>query len=114
MVSSRGFAMKYDFDQVLSRQNTDCVKWDAVKTIFGNDEVIPMWVADMDFPAAKPIVDTLDNGEIIPNSSGLAGATDITEAQMQAVMSWLFGIQGDIDTNIAVVVKLIGINANGG
>jgi hypothetical protein len=60
----------------------------------------------------KPILDTLDNGEIIPNSSGLAGAVDITEGQMQAVMTWLFGIQGDIDTNISVVVKLIGINAN--
>jgi cystathionine beta-lyase len=52
--------MKYDFDQVCSRQNTNCVKWDAVKTIFGNEEVIPMWVADMDFPTARPIVEALE------------------------------------------------------
>jgi cysteine-S-conjugate beta-lyase len=51
--------MKYDFDQVCSRAGTNCAKWDAVKTIFGSENVIPMWVADMDFPAARPIVDAL-------------------------------------------------------
>jgi cystathionine beta-lyase len=51
--------MKYDFDQVCSRLNTDCAKWDAVKAIFGSEDVIPMWVADMDFPAARPIVEAL-------------------------------------------------------
>src|SRR4030042_2016226 len=51
--------MKYDFDRVYSRLNTDCAKWDAVEAIFGNDDVIPMWVADMDFPAAQPIIEAL-------------------------------------------------------
>ena len=51
--------MKYDFDRVHSRRNTNSAKWDAVKAIFGSDDVIPMWVADMDFPAAKPIVEAL-------------------------------------------------------
>ncbi len=51
--------MKYNFDQVHSRKNTNCAKWDAVKVIFGSEDVIPMWVADMDFPTAKPIVDAL-------------------------------------------------------
>ena len=53
--------MKYDFNQICSRYNTDCAKWDTVKTIFGNDDVIPMWVADMDFPAAAQIVEALKN-----------------------------------------------------
>jgi len=51
--------MKYDFDRVYDRKNTNSAKWDALKAIFGNDDVIPMWVADMDFPAAKPIVEAL-------------------------------------------------------
>jgi cysteine-S-conjugate beta-lyase len=51
--------MKYDFDLKCDRTNTNCVKWDARKDVFGNEDVIPMWVADMDFPAAKPIVETL-------------------------------------------------------
>jgi len=52
--------MKYDFDQICSRQKTTCDKWDAVETIFGSGDVIPMWVADMDFQAARPIVEALE------------------------------------------------------
>ncbi|MFC1951639.1 MalY/PatB family protein [Chloroflexota bacterium] len=51
--------MKYDFDHICSRYKTNSTKWDAVRTIFGDDDVIPMWVADMDFPAARPIVEAL-------------------------------------------------------
>ena len=51
--------MKYNFDKVHSRLNTNCSKWHAVKAIVGSEDVIPMWVADMDFPAAKPIVEAL-------------------------------------------------------
>jgi cystathionine beta-lyase len=51
--------MKYDFDVVCDRTNTNCAKWDAVKAIFGRADVLPMWVADMDFPAAQPIVEAL-------------------------------------------------------
>ena len=51
--------MKYDFDQIYSRQNTDCTKWDTTGTIFGSNDVISMWVADIDFPAARPIVEAL-------------------------------------------------------
>lgn len=51
--------MKYDFNQICDRKNSSCFKWDFIQSIFGNDDVIPMWVADMDFPVAKPIVEAL-------------------------------------------------------
>ena len=51
--------MKYDFNQICDRKNTNCFKWDFIQSIFGNDDVIPMWVADMDFPVATPIVEAL-------------------------------------------------------
>lgn len=51
--------MKYDFDRLHSRKGTNSAKWDAVKPMFGSDDVIPMWVADMDFPTAQPIVEAL-------------------------------------------------------
>lgn len=47
------------FDRICNRRNTDCAKWDFVQAIFGRDDVIPMWVADMDFPVAPPIVEAL-------------------------------------------------------
>ena len=55
----RGTKMKYDFDRVYSRESTNSVKWDGIETMFGSKDTIPMWVADMDFPAAEPIVDAL-------------------------------------------------------
>jgi cystathionine beta-lyase len=51
--------MKYDFDTVYNRTDTDSAKWGAIKEVFGRDDVIPMWVADMDFPTAAPIVEAL-------------------------------------------------------
>jgi cystathionine beta-lyase len=51
--------LKYDFDRVCDRKNTDCVKWDLIEELFGHREVIPMWVADMDFPVAQSIVEAL-------------------------------------------------------
>ena len=41
--------MAYNFDEPINRQNTNCLKWDARKTYFGSEDVLPMWVADMDF-----------------------------------------------------------------
>ena len=41
--------MRYDFDKLINRENTNCVKYDLRKVVFGNPKVLPMWVADMDF-----------------------------------------------------------------
>ena len=51
--------MKYDFNQQCNRKKTDCIKWDFLESIFGREDLIPMWVADMDFIVAKPITDAL-------------------------------------------------------
>ncbi|MCP4751567.1 MAG: pyridoxal phosphate-dependent aminotransferase [Proteobacteria bacterium] len=51
--------MKYDFDRVVSRKNTNCAKWDAAEILFREKDVIPMWVADMDIPIAKPITEAI-------------------------------------------------------
>ena len=51
--------MKYDFDKICNRRNTHCLKWDMIGTIFGSEDLIPLWVADMDLLVAKPITDAL-------------------------------------------------------
>lgn len=51
--------MKYDFNHVWERKNTDSAKWGSLERTFGSDDVIPMWVADMDFPVAQPILEAL-------------------------------------------------------
>lgn len=51
--------MKYNFDKIENRKNTSCLKWDMMEDIFGCDDLIPMWVADMDFPSPQPIVEAI-------------------------------------------------------
>lgn len=46
--------MKYHFDQELNRYNTDSLKWDKTERLFGDKDVLPMWVADMDFMSPIP------------------------------------------------------------
>ncbi len=49
--------MTYNFDELIDRTNTDSVKWDKYK----DRDIIPLWVADMDFKAAPPILTALEN-----------------------------------------------------
>lgn len=51
--------MKYDFDEVLDRNNTQCSKWDNVGARVGNPAALPMWVADTDFRCPQPVVDAV-------------------------------------------------------
>jgi cystathionine beta-lyase len=72
--------MKYDFDTVCDRRDTDCAKWGAVKAIFGREDVIPMWVADMDFPTAAPIVEALKKRAAHPFYGYTMPSPSLTEA----------------------------------
>ncbi len=51
--------MKYDFDKQIERRGTDSVKFDLLTPLFGREDVIPMWVADMDFEVPDFIRDAL-------------------------------------------------------
>jgi cystathionine beta-lyase len=51
--------MKWNFDEAVSREGTNCVKYDLRKETFGSDELIPMWVADMDFKTPDFIISAL-------------------------------------------------------
>jgi cystathionine beta-lyase len=50
---------KYNFDKPVQRENTNCLKYDARKQFFGTDDLLPLWVADMDFKAPDFIVDAI-------------------------------------------------------
>ena len=47
------------FDAIIDRAGTACEKWDGRETVFGREDVIPLWVADMDFACAPGIVEAL-------------------------------------------------------
>lgn len=48
--------MMYDFDAVIDRRNTDSYKYDALDRVFGTTDLLPMWVADMDFQSPPEVL----------------------------------------------------------
>ena len=49
------------FDEIIDRRNSGCYKYDALKMLFGKSELIPLWVADMDFSVSDEIISALSN-----------------------------------------------------
>ena len=72
--------MKYNFDELIERRGTDCVKWDESPS----SEVIPLWVADMDFRVAPAIQKALQQRV----EHGVFGYNIVPESYYEAVISW--------------------------
>ena len=74
-----------DFDKITDRRNTNCLKYDfAVKRGMPED-VLPLWVADMDFQTSSYVQDAL----IKQVQHGIFGYSDGQESYFEAVKGWL-------------------------
>jgi cystathionine beta-lyase len=76
--------MKYDFDIIYNRNNTNSVKWDLRSKKFSNSDVQPLWVADMDFKSPLPIINKL----VELSKRGIFGYTFLDENYYKIVQSW--------------------------
>ena len=77
--------MIYNFDKVIDRTNTECIKYDQRENIFGRADVIPMWVADMDFPTADFIREA-----VIERAKGdVYGYTFREDAYYESIVQWI-------------------------
>ncbi len=77
--------MKYNFDEIIDRSNTDSVKLENLTTVFGRDNIIPLWVADMDFKSPPPITEALMKRV----EHGLFGYTIQSEPYINSIINWL-------------------------
>ncbi|MFJ5623260.1 MalY/PatB family protein [Peribacillus loiseleuriae] len=73
------------FDEVIDRQNTSSEKWDALSTVYGTSDALPMWVADMDFPIPKEVQEALYSRISHP----VFGYTFPSHAIDKAIQKWL-------------------------
>ena len=71
---------KFNFDEIINRHGTHAVKWDHCPS----DDVIPMWVADMDFKAAPCIIDALKKRL----EHGVFGYVNVPEEFYQSIINW--------------------------
>ena len=72
--------MKYNFDERIDRRGTGCVKWDMAP----DKDVLPLWVADMDFRAAPAILEAVKKRA----EHGVFGYTVVEDDYYDAVISW--------------------------
>ncbi|HWQ60940.1 MAG TPA: PatB family C-S lyase [Negativicutes bacterium] len=76
--------MNYDFDAIIERNGTGSMKWDDLERVFGTDDVLPFWVADMDFAAAPGITAAVQAKARHP----VYGYHTKEESFFQAAMAW--------------------------
>lgn len=76
--------MKYDFDTVPERKGTMCLKYDFARRKGKPENVLPLWVADMDFATAPEILKRLEEKV----RYGIFGYTEGTDEYLNAVIKW--------------------------
>lgn len=76
--------MKYNFDEVIDRSGNRAGKYDERMKKFGTMDVIPLWVADMDFKTARPIIDAC----VKKAEEGIWGYTSRPDSYFEAVKGW--------------------------
>ncbi|MBU8891758.1 MAG: PatB family C-S lyase [Bacteroidales bacterium] len=77
--------MKYNFDEIVNRENTASVKYDLRNEIFGSSDVIPMWVADMDFKTPDFIIKAIKERA----NHELFGYSFRPESYFTSIVNWL-------------------------
>ena len=74
----------YDFDKVIDRHGTNCLKFDFAKERGKNGDELSLWVADMDFQVAKPITDALQ----VQVNHGIYGYSEVKSDYFEIVKNW--------------------------
>lgn len=77
--------MKFDFDLTIDRSRTASLKWDHIPAIFGVEDALPMWVADMDFAAPPAVVRAMHDRV----EHGVFGYTLQTDTYREAISTWM-------------------------
>lgn len=76
--------MIYDFDEIIDRRGTYAEKYEELEKLYGRADAIPLWVADMDFKAAQPVVDAIRKR----TENGVFGYTTRPDSYYDAVCSF--------------------------
>jgi cystathionine beta-lyase len=72
------------FDEVINRRNTGSEKWDHCDEIFGGDNLLPLWVADMDFRTPPEVIDALSQKA----AHGIFGYSSYMDSTYDSVIRW--------------------------
>ena len=81
---------EYNFDEIIERKNTNCVKYDCLEKYYGRDDLTPLWVADMDFRTPDFIIDALKERCGHP----VFGYTYPSDDYYNCILNWIKNLHG--------------------
>ena len=74
-----------NFDHIINRVGYNSKKWDACEETFGDKEIIPMWIADMDFRVPEKVTEAIEARA----AHGIFGYTGMPDSYLEAVQGWM-------------------------
>lgn len=77
--------LKYNFDEVVNRRGSNSVKWDNLIEVYGRDDILPMWIADMDFKAPNEVLDALR----VKLDHGVFGYNIKSDSLYNSIINWV-------------------------
>jgi cysteine-S-conjugate beta-lyase len=75
----------YDFDSIIERRGFGSIKWDFTEKYFSAKDILPMWVADMDFRSPGPVLEAMRKAV----DHGIFGYAGVPESYCNAVIAWM-------------------------
>jgi len=105
--------IKYDFDKIIDRSQSDAYKWRGLQDNFGRDDLMPLWIADMDFATPDFIIDAMRKRLDHP----VFGYPKDPDEYWPTVMEWIWNhhqwkVEREWLTYIPGIVKGIGMAIN--
>ncbi|NLD05915.1 MAG: pyridoxal phosphate-dependent aminotransferase [Synergistaceae bacterium] len=75
---------KYDFDAYIERRGTSSMKWDLMEERFGDPDLLPYWVADMDFKSPPEVIEAIED----KLRHGVLGYPVVKESLIESIVNW--------------------------
>lgn len=77
--------MACNFDEIIDRKNSDSIKWKDVDKVFGGEDLLPMWIADMDFKSPKEVIQAMKDRA----DHGVFGYIDKSDGFYDSIINWI-------------------------
>lgn len=85
VINERDDEMRYNFDEIVDRRNTNSIKWDLLEKVYKDKDILPMWVADMDFKSCDEIINAFKERA----EHGVFGYNTIPDSTYETIVSWV-------------------------
>ena len=93
LANRKGYESKSFIEKLMNSRNTSCNKWDGQTGMFGEEGLLPLWVADMDFRCPDEVIQAIEKRA----AHGIFGYPSEFASKLYLIFSLFFTLQKDCD-----------------